>query len=273
MDPEIGQRRKELEEQVKIGLQEEKAGQIKAGRALKMIFEETLWPQEMSRPEYVYHTFGIFEKRAEQLIAFVTVRDSIQGSRLPENERQARALLQANEDDRQSVWERACKASGKKPPTSTTIEKIIRKDSQKEAALANDGGQEPTPEVVEEDSADPPTVNPVGVPRTPPKPKEDYYLYVLLTIRGVEDIGPVENHLREKWKADRTNVRGSDDHGFRFQCPGSEVPALMDFVSGLLDKKMWKVELELQKTEWWQMPVSGRLYDIPHLPNRGCESR
>ena len=85
-----------LERQAKSGLQDQQAGQLKAARALKEIWDRKLWPQDLAWAKYTFTTFSIMAERAHQLISFIEVRDAIQGDRLPDNERQTRALLQAD---------------------------------------------------------------------------------------------------------------------------------------------------------------------------------
>jgi hypothetical protein len=282
----------QLEQEVDDGLAQSEAGKVNAAEAIRTLHEQRLWPEEMNWGEYLLDRFDISEERAKQLIEFIEVHEAILGERRPDRERQARALRKTAKENWQAVWEKACKKSGKKPPPSTLIEMTVKEmTAEKNASRTAPGDATVTPAQPSTDrildgnkqeqtansveTTDVPSVAAANTVPPPAKPKEDYYLYVLLTIQGMQDITQVENYLQEQWQAEpwqakRPNINDEASYGFRFQCPASGVSALMDFISGILDKKMWKVEMEIEKTEGWLMPTSGRLYQPAQVPNRGC---
>ena len=236
--------RLELEEQAKSGLRQEESGRLKAAKALKEIRDRNLWPQTIAWPEYVFRTFGITAERADQLIAFAEVRDALRGGRLPDNERQTRALRQADKHAWQSIWDRACKASGRKrTPTSRLIEKIIRKDLRGEA-----GNHAPTaPDEHDELEHDAVEQQPVS---------EDYVLDVELAVNGAADPDRIEKLFGEKWPAVTTDTE--DDGGCRlqFECPASEVPDLTDRLAQLLEKDVGRLIIQVEKKNCPSQPVT-----------------
>jgi len=117
----------ELERQVVDGLRKADASYLQVGEVLKLIWDDKLWPQDTKWAEYVLSTFDIKEERAKQLIQFVEIRNDITGDRRPTRERQTRALKQAAPEDRQIVWDRACKRPDTNEPTGKLIEEIVRK--------------------------------------------------------------------------------------------------------------------------------------------------
>jgi hypothetical protein len=249
--------RLELEEQAKAGLQDQQAGQLRAARALKEIWDRKLWPQNLVWAKYTFTTFGIMAERTHQLISFVELRDALQGARLPDNERQTRALAQADKADWQSVWDRACKASGKRPPTSRTIERIIRQDQQEENGDNESAAED---EWDEADSAE---------ETRPPEP-ERYVLDLELTVTGACD--DIEEVFGGMWQIEKTEATGAADLGMKFTCPASEVPALMDSLGHVLDGAVAGMTIAIKKTEAPVRPTADCNHEVPQGPNQGCQN-
>lgn len=192
--------------------------------------EANLWPRDIPKAEYLFQTFGIGEERAKQLRDFLEIREAIQGDRLPDNERQTRALMTTEAANWQSVWDRACKASGKKAPTSTTIERIIN------MAPAKAGRQGPEAPEGDED-----------VDFQPPEP-EEYVLDLKLTVKGTRDPVPLEKVFAE-WNATSIDVVGEADLGVGFKCSASNVRNLTDTLAHLLDRDVETLTIHIKKTE------------------------
>ena len=202
---------------------------------------------------YAFQTFGIMAERTHQLISFVEVRDAIQGDRLPDNERQTRALAQADKADWQSIWDRACKASGKKPPTSRTIERIIRQDQQ-------ENGDNESAVEDEWDEAD-------SEEETRPPEPEPYVLDLELAVTGACD--DIEEVFGETWQIEKTEATGAANLGLKFTCPASEVPVLMDSLGHLLDGEIAEMTIAIKKTEAQLRPTAGCTHEVPQVPEPG----
>lgn len=224
-----------LEQQVENGLRKVDAGNLEAAEAIQKIHSRQLWPKDKSWGEYLLDRFDIGEVRAEQLMAWVELREALQGERLPNCERQARALLKTDEEHRQSVWDEACKRSGKKSPTGPQIEQIVTEMRAKKLADAGppSSGNSSPPLATTRRSSKPPkqSVKPTNAKETKDRtgvqsgqvkgngqsggeivsPEEPTIIKINMTLLGLADFADTEQFLREAFGAEKTNVR--DEQG------------------------------------------------------------
>ena len=260
----------QLEQQVYEGQDKTAGGKITIAEVLRKIKEQCLWPEWMTWAAYLLDRFDISEERAKQLFNFLDVREAIQGDRLPDRERQARALRKTDKGNWQAIWEKACQRSGKKPPTSRIIEDIIkemkvdRADSESNEtpptkAEAPDQNPEtavaPTSEV--EDAGDRRANESSNDDENRQPDPEPYVLDLELKLCGIPDPERVARHFEDEWKAIR-DVLGAD-LGLRFDCPASKVTKLADALSQLLEGDIAQIDLKIKKTAAYQQPDFGRV--------------
>lgn len=245
----------ELETQVDEGLFQADAGNLKVAVALKQIHEGELWPQDMPWPEYVWRRFEISETWADRLINFVEVRDTLDGDRLPDSERQTRALKEADKEDWQSIWDRVCQGAGNKPPAGRMIKNIIETEKKRKAALERNSQQEaalaqkrrevdePTREITEVDEPLPQSDGQLLGHEFHPEPDpENFSLTVTVKCYGVADINVMEDVFKQSWKCEKTNVRGEGNLGVKFECTETAVSRLMHLIEGLLNGEITEVD-------------------------------
>ena len=113
--------RLEVEKQIMTGLQAEEHGRLQAARGLRRLDDADLWPKCTSKAKYLWEKFNISEERAKQLLDFLMIREAIRGDRVPDNERQTRALKRPTRPiGRRSGIALARVAAGRRPPARSS---------------------------------------------------------------------------------------------------------------------------------------------------------
>jgi hypothetical protein len=262
----------DLVKAVREGLEQEDQGCLKAAVNIKEIVDAKLWPQNLSLAEFLLTTFDLSVERANQLIAFVQVRDSIQGKTLPEKERQTRALRKTDETEWQSVWDRAVEKSGGKQPTGRLIELIIQADEKKRRALSQVTKKQEALDLERKEIEGIEDVEPNSVPfpasteneepdedldendgedideDTDAGPTDAFTLKIKLTVGGQIDFTHWEAMFRENYSAEKTNVRIADSKlGMKFDCSEGRLPILLHSLEDLLNEEIDSLRLEVEK--------------------------